>query len=63
VVRSYRVKRKAGWQQPSISPSPNTREVEHTKTEARTPAAAACSIFAIIGALLIRNYGKTGEQK
>jgi hypothetical protein len=38
------------------------REVEHTKAEARTYAAATYSISAIIGSSLIRNHEKTGEK-
>ena len=63
VVPSYRVKRKARLRRPSISPPLNAREVEHTKARARTFVAAAYSISAVIGALLIRNHGNRCEQK
>jgi hypothetical protein len=64
-VCSHRVKSKAGLRRPSISPSPNTRESEHTQTEARTYAATAYSILAIIGPLsvLAWNHEKGSEQK
>jgi hypothetical protein len=63
VVCSHRVKRKAGLQRPSISPPLNEREVEHKKARTRTFVAAAYSISATIGSLLIRKHGNKCEQK